>query len=145
MPRENRSERASTFIPLACSGDIYSGVPINAPVCVIPDVSRFQIAVNHAGCVGRFQCAANLRDDPYHLVRRKLWSFTEYGAKISALHELHGDELEPLGLSQIENANNVPVGNFASQDQFLFEAAEDFRITGQFRTDQLQSDEAFEL
>ncbi len=39
IPIENRSERASAFMPLACSGDMYSGVPISVPVCVIPGVS----------------------------------------------------------------------------------------------------------
>ena len=95
--------------------------------------------------MGRFQRATNLGDDPYRLVRRKFSSFTEHGAKIAAFHELHGDELEPLGLSQVENANDVPVRNFASQDQLLFEAAEDFGIAGEVSTDQLESDEAFEL
>ena len=36
MPNVNRSERASTCSPRTCSGDMYSGVPINAPVCVVP-------------------------------------------------------------------------------------------------------------
>src|SRR5229473_1464531 len=35
-PREKRSERSVSFSPRACSGDMYSGVPMSAPVCVIP-------------------------------------------------------------------------------------------------------------
>ena len=118
---------------------------VDAILRVQHDVLRFQIAMNHAGSVGRFQRAANLGDDPYRLLRRKFSSFTEHGAKIAAFHELHGDELEPLGLSQVEDANDVAVGNFASQDQFLFEAAQDFRIAGEVSADQLESYEASEL
>src|SRR5690242_840470 len=117
----------------------------NAVFRVQHDVLRFQVAVYHTGCVGRFQSAANLRDNLYRLIRRKFSFFLQHHAKIAALHELHGDELDPFGLSQIENANDVPVGNFASQDKFLFEAAEDFRIAGEFGTDQLESNEAVQL
>jgi hypothetical protein len=101
--------------------------------------------VNHASGVCGSERAANLRDNPHCLFRRKFSSFTEHGAKVAALDELHGDELETLGLSQVENANDVPVGNFASEDQLLFEAAKDFRITGEVRANQLESNEAFEL
>src|SRR6202171_4716164 len=118
---------------------------VNAVFPIQHDVLRFQIAMDHTGCVGRFQCAANLRDDLYRLVRRKFSSFTKHGAKIAAFHELHGDELEALGLSQIEDANDVAMRNFASEDQLLFEAAEDFRIAGEVRADQLQSNEASEF
>jgi hypothetical protein len=37
------------------------------------------------------------------------------------------------------------VGNFASEDQLLFEPAEDFRIAGEVRANQLEGNEAFEL
>ena len=39
IPSVNKSERGSTFSPLACSGDMYSGVPMRAPVRVSPDTS----------------------------------------------------------------------------------------------------------
>jgi len=100
---------------------------VDAILRVQHDVLRFQIAMNHAGSVGRFQCAANLRDDPYRLVRRKFSSFTEHGAKIAASTNSMVMNLNPWPV-QIENTNDIAVGNFASQDQFLFEAEEDFRI-----------------
>src|SRR4029077_20842072 len=54
-------------------------------------------------------------------------------------------ELEALGLTQIENANDIAVCNFASEDQLLFEAAKNFGIAGEVGADQLESDEALEL
>jgi len=77
---------------------------VDAILRVQHDVLRFQIAMNHAGSVGRFQCAANLRDDPYRVVRRKFSSFTEHGREDRGLPtNSMVNELEPLGLSQIEN------------------------------------------
>ncbi len=37
MPIEYRSERASTGLPCACSGDRYCAVPITEPVSVMSD------------------------------------------------------------------------------------------------------------
>ena len=51
----------------------------------------------------------------------------------------------PLRLSQIENANDVSVGDFAREDEFLFEASQDFRIAGKFGANQLESNEAFQF
>src|SRR5438105_8490196 len=118
---------------------------VNAILRVQHDVLRFQIAVNHTGSVCRFQCVANLGDDSNCLFERKFPSFPEHGAKVAALDVLHGDELEALGLSEVENADDIAVGNFASEDQLLFEPAQDFRIAGEVRAYQLESNEAFEL
>src|ERR1700733_3283517 len=94
------------------------------------DVLRVQITVHHAGSMSRFQGPANLRNNPYRLFRRKLHFFADHHAKVAPFHEFHGDELKTLSLSKVEDANEVAVSNFASQDKFLFEAAEDFRIAG---------------
>jgi len=92
---------------------------VNAILRVQHDVLRLQIAVEPqpAGVCG-FERTANLGDDPYRLLGWKFSSVPEHGTKIPAFHELHGDEFEALGLSQIENADDIPVSNFASQDQF---------------------------
>src|SRR5260370_36762969 len=83
---------------------------VDAILRVQHDVLRFQIAVNHASGVCGFERAANLGDDSNGLFGRKFFSFPEYDAKVAALDVLHRDELEALGLSQVENANDIAVG-----------------------------------
>jgi len=89
-----------------------------------------QIAVDHTGGVCGFdarQTCAMIRT----VLRRKFFLFTEHGAKVAAFHELHGDELEPLLVPESKMRMTFRCVTVASQDQFLFEAEEDFRIAGE--------------
>src|SRR5258708_34699623 len=97
---------------------------VDAILRVQHDVLRFQIAVNHASGVCGFERAANLGDDSNGLFGRKFFSFPEYDAKVAALDVLHGDELEALGLSQVENANDIAVGNFPDRGKLPVEQPE---------------------
>ncbi len=60
------------------------------------------------------------------------------GAQVSPLHVLHGDISDSARLPQIVNADDVAVGNFSRQDEFLFEAPQDFRMAGEVGTNHLQ-------
>src|SRR5579862_2537861 len=98
------------------------------------DILRFQIAVDDAGRVRGFERTTNLGDDRHRFFRRKFSSLPDHGTEIAAFHEFHRDELDTLRLAQIEYANDISVGDFTREDEFLFEAAENFRIAGELGT-----------
>jgi len=89
--------------------------------------------------VRRFQGAANLRDDPHRFRRWKSSFFTQHGAKIAASTNSMVMNLNPLVFPRSKMRNYVPVSNFASQDEFLFEPEEDFWIAGEVSADQLRA------
>src|SRR5713226_8124669 len=65
--------------------------------------------------------------------------------QISPLHVLHGDVSDSARLPQIENADDVGVGNFSRQDEFLLEAPQDFGMAGEVGTNQLQCNQALQF
>src|SRR5262249_14791589 len=82
--------------------------------------------------MGSLQIAANLEQDASRLLWRKLAFFAQQMTKILALHEVHGDELDPVCLSEVEDANDVLVGDLARKDQLLLEAAQDLGVFREF-------------
>ena len=52
------------------------------------------------------------------------------------------DEAAAFGHAQVENANDISMCHLARQDEFLLEATENLRMTGEFRTDHLDGDGA---
>ena len=101
--------------------------------------------MNYTFSVGGFQSAANLEHDSGRLLGRKLALFNQQLTEVPALHEVHGDELDSVGLSEIINANDVFMRDLAGENQFLLEAAEDFRIFREFRADELERNNAVEF
>ena len=67
------------------------------------------------------------------------------GSQISPFHVLHGDKSDAVGLAEIENADDVPVGHFPRENEFLFETPENFRMAGKVRADQLQGNKTLEF
>ena len=95
-PKLNTSDRASSGLAAACSGDMYAGVPITSPATVLGrvgirarepcdteveqlgvrtsalpndhDIGRLQIAVKNAAFVRRVQCVGNLARQPHSFV-----------------------------------------------------------------------------
>ncbi len=79
------------------------------------------IAVDHALDVGGFQGPANLEHDASSLLGCELASFEQQLAEVLPFHEIHGDELDSVGLSKIENANDVFMRDLTRENQFLLE------------------------
>ncbi len=78
-------------------------------------------------------------------MRCQLPLFMKQGPQISPFHILHGDKSHPVGLPEIEDADDVPVGHFPRENEFLFEAPENFRMAGKVRADQLQGNKTLEF
>ena len=117
----------------------------DSPLRIAHDVARLQIAMNDAFAVGSFQTSQHLFNDLRRILYRELALFLEDLIEAGALHVLHGDKSNSIRLAKIENTNNIAVRDLPGQDQLLFEALQNFRITRQFWPDYLQSDHAVEF
>src|SRR4029077_783916 len=109
------------------------------------DVLRFEIAVDHGLGVRGFQSAADLLDDLRSLPGFELAVRAERAFQVPAVDEVHRNELDAIELCQIVNADYILVSNLPGENQFLLEAAQDFRILGQARPDDLQRYDAIQL
>jgi hypothetical protein len=69
----------------------------------------------------------------------------EEAPQVTSLNILHGDELDALRLPEIKDADDVAMSNFTREDEFLFEAAEDFGMARKIRANELERDEALEF
>src|SRR5260370_8544718 len=95
---------------------------------------------SHAVC--SFQSPADLLRDLHRFFRRKLLPFVDQSAQILAFDELHGDELETIGIAHVVDTDDVFVGHRVRKQQFLLEAIEYSEIPSQFRADHFQRDDA---
>ena len=84
------------------------------------------VPVNDPCCVRGLERGGDLEHDGNRFLRGELPLFMDQALEVTPLHVLHGDELDSLGLPQIENADHVAMRYFAGQDQLLFEAAQNF-------------------
>ena len=92
--------------------------------------------------VRRFQGHANLLHHANGLFGGKFSLLGDDIFEVLAFDKLHGDELDAVGLPEIENANHVFVGYLPRENQLLLEAVKNFRIDGKFRANDFQRDEA---
>src|SRR5690348_7010463 len=95
--------------------------------------------------VRRFEGAANLQHDFCRLGGGEFASLPQESAEVLSLDEIHGDEFDPVGLPQVENANDVFVRDLASKNQFLLEASQHFRVASEFRANQFECDKPVEF
>src|ERR1700757_836650 len=95
--------------------------------------------------MSHFQGAANLKDDSRGFLGRQLALFLKDDAEVLPLEILHGDELEAVRLAQVKNPDDVAVCHLASQDEFLLETPEYFGMSGQFRTNNFESNHAIQF
>ena len=65
--------------------------------------------------------------------------------EVLALQVLHGDEFRAAGDAEVENADHVAVRDLPGKDEFLFEALQDFLVTGQFGAYYFQGDRTVEF
>jgi hypothetical protein len=73
---------------------------------------------------------------------RELSSVMQQAAQVAAAHVFHGDELQPARFADIEDADDVLVGDLPRQQQLLREALNDLRMFRQIGPDALESDYA---
>ncbi len=101
--------------------------------------------MHHSRVMRRIQRRCNLQEYGYGFLRSQLPFVMQKGAQISPLDVLHGDVSDPARLPQIENADDVAVGNFARENEFLFEAPQDFRMAGEVGTNHLHCNRALQF
>jgi hypothetical protein len=89
------------------------------PVCVMPspaalvdqDVGRLEVAVDDSFLVSGSQSAGYLLHDVDRFAELELAPLLEQLVKVLALYELHGDELDTLGLAQVIDPDHIPMGH----------------------------------
>ena len=99
---------------------------------------------NTLGVCG-FKSTADLRHDVRRFAMFEFFLSSEHALQIFALDVLHGDELDPVGLPEIKDSNDIPVGNLSRKNYFLFEAFENLRICGHVRANDFQRDFALQF
>ena len=101
---------------------------VGAAAFVQHDVLRLQVAMDHTFGVRSFQRSTDLGHDVGRFRGLEFFLPTKEALQVLALDVLHGDELDPVGLSEIKNANDVFMSDLAREDQFLLEAPQNFGI-----------------
>ena len=86
--------------------------------------------------VRRLQRTADLLDNLDRVSGRKLRIFEDQRTQVFALDKFHGDELNPVGIAQIVNPDDVFVGHLMREQKLLLEARDDGGIRGEFAPDQ---------
>ena len=124
--------RHSPHFRRACYSEIHHR---HFAVHIQHDVLRLQVAVHHSFAVRRFERETHLLHHTYDFFIAQLPFFRDEGFEVLSLDEFHRDELDPVGLSEIENSNHVFVGYLPREDEFLLEARENLRVHGQLRPD----------
>src|SRR5262245_34110177 len=88
---------------------------------------------------------ADLNDDIYRFIGGKLLLPAEQRSEILTIDVLHGDELHAVSFPQVVNANYVLMRHMARKYEFLLEALQDAGVSGQFRSNDLQGDQAIQF
>src|SRR5437763_204853 len=98
--------------------------------------------MDHTDAVGGVQTAADLLRDLDRLFRRELLFLLDQAAQIMAFHELHGDELQAIGVAQVVDPNDILVSDLMGEYQFLLETIENGGVSRQFRSNHFERDHA---
>src|SRR5579864_43377 len=101
--------------------------------------------MDDAFAVSRLQPAQHLAHDVDGFRNRQLALFFEDLIKALSFYILHRDELDAGSLAEIEDANHVAVGDLPGEYEFLLETLENFGITGEFRPDDFEGNDAVEF
>ena len=72
--------------------------------------------MNNPRGVRGLERGGDLHHDGYGFAGGKLLFFVDQTLEVPSLDVLHGDELDALGLAEIENADDVSMGYFARED-----------------------------
>ena len=78
--------------------------------------------MDHAFGMGRVERAADLLHHRDCLLGRELSLAAQYSAQVLAIHVFHADEANAIGLTQIEDADDILVRDVARKNELLLEA-----------------------
>ena len=117
----------------------------NATGFVAHDVLRLQVAVNDANAMSGFERAADLLDDLDCFFGRKYFVLKNQRAQVFALDELHGDELNAVGVAKVIDADDVFVRDLMGKEKLLLEAGDNRGIGRKLTPNEFQGDEAVEF
>ena len=109
------------------------------------DVVRLEIAVHHALTVRGLERLGDLAADADRAVDREASFPAEGRVEVLAVHERHGDELQPADVSEIVDAQDVAVRHLRAEQQLLLEALQDAGLVEEHGTNDLDGDGAIEL
>ncbi len=101
--------------------------------------------MDDAFAMRHFQRRDHLPQDLDGFLWRVLPALLEQVRKILPFDELHGDEPEPIGDAEIENADYIPMRDLAGENQLLLESRENTWMAREFAADHFQSDQAVQL
>jgi hypothetical protein len=101
--------------------------------------------MHNAFVVCHLERKAYLLDDSYAFFPAQFALFDEQAFEVLSLNKLHGDELDPVGFSKVENPNRVLVCHLPRQDKFLLEAMQDLRLNCELGTNYLQRDKSLQF
>ncbi len=99
------------------------------------DILRFQVAVDHALVVGRFEGGAQLASEFKGAVKGQSSFLVDQAGEIAAFDEGHGDELDAADVAEIVDTQDILLRDLAGEQELLFEALHGLRIGGQLGTD----------
>ena len=108
-------------------------------------VGRLQVAVDHALLVEVLQAEQRLVDEADRLGRRQLAAPLQHLLERLAVEVLHDEVVQPVGLADLEGADDVGVLELHGQPGLALEAAERFRVLGLGRRQHLDGDDLAEL
>ncbi len=86
------------------------------------DVRGFEVAVHHAGLVGRHETGQRRPGDADHPRRRERAFGGQDRGQVRPIHERHRDVLDAADFPQIVNADNVLVRDLPGEQQLALEA-----------------------
>ena len=115
------------------------------PAAVDHDVLRLEVPVHHALAVGFGEAAQHLLHERQRLGDGDFFFLVQHLAQVRPFDELHGEELRPLELAEVVDADDVLVGDFAREDQLLLEALENFAARALLGADRLERHRPVEL
>ena len=95
--------------------------------------------------VRRLKRPADLADDADGLLLGVAAMFQDHEMEVAAVDVLHGDELHPVGLAEVEDADDVLVGDLGCEQQLLLEALDDVAVAGELGPNDFEGDKAADL
>ncbi len=108
-------------------------------------VLGLEVAVHDALRVGFLEGAQDLAGERQHLAHGERAAAADRGLQAFALDVLHREELDPLRLAEVEDADHVLVRHLAREHELLLEARERLGAFRGVEPDRLERDQLVEL
>jgi hypothetical protein len=109
------------------------------------NILRLEVPVDYAFRVRGRERIRKLLGKTQDALERHLRALLNDLVQIAALDVGHGNELDVAYFAEVVNAQDVLVGDFACEEQFLFESSECVRVGHRPGANHLERDRAFEV